>query len=210
MGASVLEQLLHDVGIGRQEQPRVCARDHLPRKMESHGVCEKTIETILGPIRFARSRYVCDECEATVYPGDEILEVIETRYSPGLRRLMTRAGCLENFAEAAEDLQVYGGIQITPKGVERVAELTGRVIDDWMVRQGSAALLAEPGKEQIPVLYIGLDGTGVPVRQSEVEGRKGKGEDGRARTREVKLGCVFTQTTLDEEGNPVREPGSTT
>ena len=29
-------------------------------------------------------------------------------------------------------------------------------------------------------------------------------------TREVKLGCVFTQTTWDEEGFPVRDPDSTT
>ena len=47
------------------------------------------------------------------------------------------------------------------------------------------------------------------MRKSEVAGVKGKGEDGRAHTREVKLGCVFTQTTRDEEGNPVRDPQST-
>ena len=47
------------------------------------------------------------------------------------------------------------------------------------------------------------------MRKSELAGVKGKGEEGRAHTREVKLGCVFTQTTRDEEGNPVREPQST-
>jgi hypothetical protein len=43
---------------------------------------------------------------------------------------------------------------------------------------------------------------------AETEGRDGKGEDGRSRTREVKLACVFTQTSLDEDGYPVRDPGS--
>ena len=33
---------------------------------------------------------------------------------------------------------------------------------------------------------------------------------GPAKTREVKLGCVFTQTGLDEKGRPVRDQGSTT
>jgi len=44
----------------------------------------------------------------------------------------------------------------------------------------------------------------------EVEGRKGKQPDGSAKTREAKLGCVFTQSAFDEEGRPVRDPGSTT
>ena len=125
---------------------------------------------------------------------------------------MTRAGCRESFGEAAEDLLVYGAIRVDPKDDERVAEQMGRLIDDWMREQASAAVLGVPqdaGLKTIPTLYIALDGTGAPMRQSEVAGRKGKGEDGRARTREVKLGCVFTQTTLDEEGNPRRDPDST-
>ncbi len=43
---------------------------------------------------------------------------------------------------------------------------------------------------------------------AETEGRKGKGDDGKAHTREVKLCAVFTQATVDEEGRPVRDPHS--
>ena len=213
MGARVLEQLLHEVGVGRQAHPRFCARDHLPRKMESGGVREKTILTILGPVHFARSRYVCPECGAVEYPGDEILDVEGTGFSPGLRRLMTRAGSRESFGEAAGDLVVYGAMRVNAKDVERVSEDMGRQIDDWMVQQGSAALLGTgpeaSDKAKISILYAEMDGTGAPMRQSEVAGRKGKGEDGRAHTREAKLGAVFTQTTLDEEGRPMRDPEST-
>lgn len=215
LGAGVLERLLHAVGTGRQDQPRLCARGHLPRKMESRGLREKTLRTILGPVRFERSRYVCPSCGTVEHPGDELLGVENTGFSPGLRRLMTRAGSRASFAEAAEDLQVYGAVHVAAKDVERVAESVGRQIDDWMRRQGSAAMLEaarEDGGEAaipIPILYIELDGTGAPMRKSEVAGRKGKGEDGRARTREVKLGAVFTQTALDENGRPVRDPEST-
>jgi len=45
---------------------------------------------------------------------------------------------------------------------------------------------------------------------SELEGKKGRQPDGSARTREVKLGCVFTQHVADAEGNPLRDPSSTT
>ena len=42
----------------------------------------------------------------------------------------------------------------------------------------------------------------------ETAGREGKGQDGRARTREVKLGVFFTQDKLDKDGCPVRNPAS--
>ena len=59
-------------------------------------------------------------------------------------------------------------------------------------------------------MYISYDGTGVPMRPEELIGVKGKQADGSAKTREAKLGCVFTQTVIDEDGYPIREPDSTT
>lgn len=64
--------------------------------------------------------------------------------------------------------------------------------------------------EPIPILYVQMDGTGVPVVKKETEGRKGKTDGQPAHTREAKLGCVFTQTTWDKEGYPIRDPDSTT
>ena len=58
-------------------------------------------------------------------------------------------------------------------------------------------------------MYVCIDGTGVPVVKKETAGRKGKSEDGQAKTREVKLGCVFTQTYVNQEGRPVRDDEST-
>jgi hypothetical protein len=213
LGASVLERLLHGVGVGRQSAPRLCTQGHLPAAMVSSGVRQKIIHTILGPVRFGRSRLVCPSCGAVAYPGDELLEVEATGFSPGMRRLLTRAGSRESFAEAAADLDVYGAIKVDKKDVERVAEATGRKIDDWMVKQASAAVLAagreEAGGETIPILYAEMDGTGAPLRKRELEKVKGKGQDGQAKTREAKLGCVFTQTTHDEEGHPIRDEQST-
>jgi len=214
VGARVLERLLHHVGVGRQGTARQCARGHLPRRMESTGVREKIIQTILGPVRFARSRYVCPSCGAVEYPGDALLGVEATGFSPGLRRLMTHAGSRESFREAAEGLRLYGAIHVHPKDIEREAETMGRRIDDWMRAQASAAVLQAaappPGEAPIPIFYAELDGTGAPMRKGELLETRGKGEDGEAKTNEVKLGCVFTQTTRDEQGRPVRDPASTT
>ena len=64
--------------------------------------------------------------------------------------------------------------------------------------------------EPIPILYVQMDGTGIPVVKKETLGRKGKTEGQPAHTREVKLGCVFTQTGWDEEGYAIRDLDSTT
>jgi hypothetical protein len=76
---------------------------------------------------------------------------------------------------------------------------------------GTLAVLPAPGErgDAPDKLYIAVDGTGVPMVPAAVTGRAAKSGDGRARTREVKLACLFTQTTLDEAGRPVRDPGST-
>jgi hypothetical protein len=55
-----------------------------------------------------------------------------------------------------------------------------------------------------------LDGTGVPMRPTEVAGRPGKQLDGSAKTREAKVVAVWTAESRDEEGKPMRDPGSVT
>jgi hypothetical protein len=62
----------------------------------------------------------------------------------------------------------------------------------------------------VPVLYIEMDGTQLPMVRAELEGRAGRSQGQPARTREVKLGCTFTQTTTDSEGRPIRDAASTT
>ena len=63
--------------------------------------------------------------------------------------------------------------------------------------------------EPIPILYIEMDGTGIPVVKKETARRAGKRKGEAAHTREAKLGCVFTQTRWDEEGYPLRDADST-
>ncbi|MGO8960756.1 MAG: hypothetical protein ACLQFR_25780 [Streptosporangiaceae bacterium] len=70
-------------------------------------------------------------------------------------------------------------------------------------------ITALPPRSPLPgMLYAETDGTGVPVRASETEGRAGKDGDGQAGTREVKLARLFTVSGLDADGRPVTDPGS--
>ncbi len=204
-----MERLIEGVGRGRRREPLSCV---CGATMMSKGLDEKELMTILGTVRFRRSRYECGACGRAVYPGDEQLDVVGTSRSPGLRRLMARAGSRESFKEAREDLRVYAGIEVSAKDVERVAEHIGEQMERWQAADRPRLLQYEQSvmpQEAIPVMYIEMDGTGVPMVKGELAGRRGKQPDGTARTREAKLGCVFTQIETDPKGRPVRESGST-
>jgi hypothetical protein len=117
------------------------------------------------------------------------------------------------FDHGREQMKVLAGLEVTAKSVERTAEAIGADIAQGEQREIHRAvqldlpvIIGHP----IPVLYVQMDGTGVPVVKKETEGRKGKTDGQPAHTREVKLGCVFTQTTWDKEGYPIRDPDSTT
>lgn len=212
-GARVMEEILEEVGCGRRREPVVCSCGEC---MSSVGVREKKIRTILGMVPFRRSLFICPACGEARIPGDELLNIKHTGFSPGARRLMVHAGSRTSFIDAEEDLQLYANLDVDRRDIERVAEGVGESIEAWMKQQDAEVLeqaehiSVEPVEKDIPMLYVAFDGTGIPMRREDLKGRKGKSPDGSAKTREVKLGCSFTQTTCDEDGRPVRDPDSTT
>lgn len=115
------------------------------------------------------------------------------------------------FDQGQEQRRRLADLTVTPKAVERTAEAIGEDIasrQDAEVRralQGSWPLAA---REPIPVLYVQREGTGVAAVRAETEARAGKIEGQPAHPREAKLGCVFTQSGVDEEGHPVRDAAS--
>ena len=182
--------------------------------MQSIGVREKGVQTLLGTIRFARSLYRCPDCRETRFPGDEELGIEHTSRSPGVQRQVARLGAKEPFREVAKDMQELAGVGLSRKDAERVSEGIGAQMEQWQEGERTAWRFSEPPPPEAPktieTLYIEFDGTGVPMVPHEVAGRKGKQQDGSAKTREAKLGCVFTQTAFDDQGRPVRDPASTT
>jgi hypothetical protein len=182
--------------------------------MSSRGRRRKRFFTTLGSVPFGRSFYQCDTCHQGRFPDDERLDIVNTSYSPGVRRLMARAGSQTQFEQAAQDLRSYAGLEIEPREIERVAEEVGRQVEQWLGEEQEQicrlGVLSPPKLAPGTKFYISFDGTGVPVRKNELVGRRGKQADGSARTREAKLGCMFTQVGLDKEGYPQRDPDSTT
>lgn len=209
LGARVLGGLLGSGGRGHHGPRLACPLGH---PAEFHDYRPKTVTTVLGPVPLERAYYFCEVCHEGFFPRDRELDVVGTTLSPGVRRMAARLGAKEPFAEGRADLAELAGIEITTKEVERVSESTGEEFLELSRIEIATALSRRPlPGPDIGILYVAIDGTGVPIVPWEQEGHAAKepGRD-RARTREVKLGCVFTQTTVDEKGRPVRNPGSTT
>jgi hypothetical protein len=210
-GAGVLGTLLRH---WQQHAPREVVLCPCGQRMRSRGRRGKGLLTTLGRVPFARSFYQCAPCSQGRFPDDERLDIVQTTYSPGVRRLMARAGSQSQFEQAAEDLRCYAGLTVEAREVERVAEAVGHQVEQWLAAEQERILQAAgtsaPPAASPAKFYISFDGTGVPVRKDELVGRRGKQAEGSARTREAKLGCVFTQVGLDREGHPQRDPHSTT
>jgi hypothetical protein len=115
-----------------------------------------------------------------------------------------RAAATEGYESASQDLWAQAGVSLEGRQIQRLVALVAPAVAT-VLEQGS-----ESRPAPIPILYAEVDGTGVPMVAEELEGRPGKQEDGSAKTREVKLGAIFTQTKTDEEGLPVRDHASTT
>jgi hypothetical protein len=211
-GSRALSMLLSEIP-DVYEEGVIC--DTCGREMENLGRREKGIISLLGEGTVSRMYYECigSECKEHRFPKDELLDIAGTSFSPGVRRLMGKSGSDDAFDKGRLDLKEYSGIEVGAKDVERISESIGNDIEKWQKDERTKilaqAIPVRPDKN-IPVLYVECDGTGVPVIPEELEGRKGKQEDGSAKTRESKVGCIFTQTTADEKGHPIRDKNSTT
>jgi len=207
-GAGVLKALLAEPGGHAARVACACGEqaryhDHRPKRLL----------TALGPVDFERAYYVCPRCHQGQSPRDRELDVVGTECSPGVRRMMALVGSESSFEQGREQLELLAGLEVTAKAVERQAESIGADLaarEQGQIRRAKQLELPEVCASSVPVFYIEMDGTGVPVVKKETEGRAGKLEGQPAHTREVKLGCVFTQTTTDPEGRPVRDEDSTT
>ncbi len=208
LGLSVLEPLL--AADGGYRGPRAdCGAGRQARFVSYR---DKTVDTVPGPVRMRRAWYHCAQCEHGLAPRDGEPGVAGQTMSPGPARMSDRAAAAVPFTPGAALVGELAGITLTGRRLGRRAEADGAaaaaVIEAQAAAIAARTLIPLPPADLPDMLYTAIDGTGVPVAAAETEGRDGKAGDGKAHTREVKLCCCFTQTTVDEDGRPVRDPHS--
>jgi len=166
-----------------------------------------TVDGIFGFFPLERDYYYHPGKKLGHYPADAALG-LEGSCTPALARLVCLEGADEvSYQKAQTHLKETGGITISGRQIQRLVQDVGPGAQTWQERE---ALVPLPGTPPAPIFYLSADASGVPMRQEELEGREGKGPDGKPKTRMANLGCVFTQHQVDDEGHPLRDPNSTT
>lgn len=209
-GAAVLEELLRGEPPAEDQRRLPCRCGQQARYREMRA---KPVLTAVGRVELLRPYYLCPHCHRGQFPADAELDVENTELSPGVRRMLATLGQEAPFEHGRQQMKLLADLEVTTKAVERTAEAIGEDIgarEQTRIQQAMQLDLPLVVGEPIPVLYVEMDGTGVPVVKAETVGRKGKTDGQPARTREAKLGCVFTQTEWDAEGHPIRDPDATT
>jgi hypothetical protein len=207
-GAVALTELLVFPEPDQRTLPCPCGQSARYRELRT-----KSILTAVGEVAVRRPYYLCPHCHEGQFPADRELDIVDTEFSPGVRRMHALVGQEGSFDHGREQIRVLAGLEVTTKAVERTAEVIGNDVaqrEQQEIQRAVQLDLPMVVGEPVPVLYVEMDGTGVPVVKKETEGRKGKVDGQPAHTREAKLGCVFTQTGWDEEGFAIRDPASTT
>ena len=207
-GAAALSRLLNEDAPEQRAIPCSCGHSARYKELRS-----KPILTVVGPVEYQRPYYVCSQCHQAPNPTDAVLGVERQEFSPGVRRMMAVVGSDSAFEVGREQLELLAGLPVSTKSVERQAEQIGAEImrfEQAEIQRGLQLDLPIRLGPPIPVLYVQIDGTGVPIVRKETQGRIGKVEGQPAHTREVKLGCVFTSVGVDKENRPIRDEASTT
>lgn len=194
--ARLLESFLND------ELPQLLGDIELQPTEHFHSYQSRKVCTALGPIQLRRAYYRGKN--GGRYPMDELLGLYD-QYTPATVQLICWAGAMDSsFELASETLVRFAGLHIPGRQVQRVVNAFGRQAATWMKKRERDEIT-----KPVEILNIQTDMTGIPARPEELQGIKGKEPDGTAKTRQIKLGCVFTQSR-NSQGHPERDPSSST
>ncbi len=204
IAARALEQRLEADHSDHSEATLPCR--HCGEAARYAGRHAKTFTSVLGDIAFGRAYDHCPRCKSGFYPRDRALGLEGTTVSPGITRMIGAVGARVSFEEGSELMIELAGVEVDAKQVERTAEALGAEIAAYEREH------VEPDCD-LPLpstLYLGMDGTGLPMRKEELKDRPGKQPDGSSKTREAKLVTTWSAEGRDEQGVPVRDEGSVT
>jgi hypothetical protein len=191
-GATALSELLQFPVPATEQRTLSCSCGHRAHYRELRS---KRVLTAVGKVEVSRPYYLCPHCHAGQFPADVELDIENSGFSPGVRRMQAMVGQEAPFDHGRQQMKLLADLEVITKTVERTAEAIGADIDAREQDEIHRAVqldLPIVGGRPIPFLYVQLDGTGVPVVKKETVGRAGKTEGQPAHTREAKLASIST------------------
>jgi hypothetical protein len=125
-GAAALSELLQLAAPTTDEERTVaCDCGQLAQYREQRS---KSVLTVVGSTQISRPYYLCPRCHHGQSPTDVELDIENTEFSPGVRRMQALVGQQAPFDRGREQMKLLAGLEVTAKSVERTAEAIGEDI----------------------------------------------------------------------------------
>jgi hypothetical protein len=152
---------------------------HCHQDARCKGFRPRVVVSLLGPLRLWRHYYLCKHCHRGTSPRDALLGLGEHDLTPAAAEVVSLAGLLASFAEAAEKtLPRLAGLRVCESTVERVTEAAGRRLAEALAAGqtfgGPQPWAWHKDAEGLTVAYLLADSTGVGMQGpggAEAEGR---------------------------------------
>jgi hypothetical protein len=87
-----------------------CGHEAQYRQLRSRPVL-----TVVGWTRMQRPWYLCDHCHEGQFPADEALDIKDTDFSPGVRRMQAMVGQEAPFDQGRGQMKVLADLDATAK-----------------------------------------------------------------------------------------------
>ena len=142
----------------------------------------KPVLTAVGKVEFSRPYYLCSHCHVGQFPADVDLDIENTEFSPGVRRMQAVVGQEAAFDHGRQQVKLLADLEVTTKAVERTAEAIGEDIaarEQEEIERAMQLDLPLIVGELIRFLYVQLDGTGVSVVKKKLWVGRARRQDNR-------------------------------
>lgn len=159
----LVEELAGEETAGREERPQ-CPRCRTAMERRGHRVREVLVAHQPQAVRLERAAFVCPACHAGLSPLDEALGLVPGSLSPQLLEGVVRLGSSMSFAQVAEELAFFWGVEVSEDTVRRHTEGAGKALA--AVEDAAVAQLERqwPAPPQGPaVAQWSMDGAMVPL-----------------------------------------------
>jgi len=148
----------------------------------------RKIETLIGQIRYTRTRFKCKRCGMEFYPLDDAIGLEPQRKCTlGVIERALWAATEVSYAKSAEFLKKFTGLEVSHGQIHKEAVKEGKRISEWEQKRREEVfekgMDAQDSKQSPETLYIQVDGTAVNDRSS-------------GQWMECKIGAAFSQRAM--------------
>ena len=115
-GAKALTKLLELAApdTGQRTIPCTCGHAAQYRELRS-----KPVLSVVGMVEVSRPYYLCPHCHTGQFPTDIELDIENTEFSPGVRRMQAAVGQGSPFDHGRRQMKLLADLEVTTKSVER-------------------------------------------------------------------------------------------